>query len=99
MSIWKIIYTAIGYISSVFTFAVLIKDMMSIDAFELLCKKFWWALILIGFLASLVHNHEKTVYKRTMRDNDLQIEVKVADLFSANALSYVTKTSHTDMVC
>ncbi len=38
MSIWKIIYTAIGYISSVFTFAVLIKDMMSIDAFELLCK-------------------------------------------------------------
>ena len=61
--------------------------MMSIDAFELLCKKFWWALILIGFLASLVHNHEKTVYKRTMRDNDLQIEVKVADLFSANALS------------
>ena len=40
MSIWKIIYTAIGYISSVFTFAVLIKDMMSIDAFELLCKKF-----------------------------------------------------------
>lgn len=42
-----------------FAFAVLIKDMMSIDAFELLCKKFWWALILIGFLASLVHNHEK----------------------------------------
>ena len=39
MSIWKIIYTAIGYISSVFAFAVLIKDMMSIDAFELLCKK------------------------------------------------------------
>lgn len=77
MSIWKIIYTAIGYISSVFTFAVLIKDMMSIDAFELLCKKFWWALILIGFLASLVHNHEKTVYKRTMRDNDLQIEVSL----------------------
>lgn len=93
MSIWKIIYTAIGYISSVFTFAVLIKDMMSIDAFELLCKKFWWALILIGFLASLVHNHEKTVYKRTMRDNDLQIEVKVADLFSSNALSYVIPTN------
>lgn len=35
MSIGKIIYTAIGYISSVFAFAVLIKDMMSIDTFQL----------------------------------------------------------------
>lgn len=37
--------------------------------------------MLIGIVASLIKNHEKVSYKGTVKDDDLQIEVKVSDLF------------------
>lgn len=92
-AIWKLIYTAIGYISSVFAFAVLLKDMMSFDKLELFCKAHWWLVIIIGVIASLIHNHEKISCKGTIEDDDLQIVVKVSDLFSINASSYVIPTN------
>lgn len=72
-AIWKLIYTAIGYASSIFAFAILLKDMMSFDKVEIFCKDRWWLVILIGVIASLVHNHEKINCKGTMENDDLQI--------------------------
>ena len=92
-AIWKLIYTAIGYISSVLAFAVLLKDMMSFDKMEIFCKDRWWLVILIGVIASLIHNHEKMSCKGAIEDDDLQIVVKVSDLFCINASSYVIPTN------
>ena len=92
-ALWKLVYTAIGYISSIFAFAVLLKDLAGFDKAEILCKSYWLGLVVIGIAASSIHNHEKISYKGTMEDDDLQIEVKVNDLFSIKASSYVIPTN------
>lgn len=92
-SIWKLIYTTIGYVSFVFSFAVLLNDLMSCDKVEIMCKNHWGVLLLLGVIASVVHNREKTSYKGTIKDDDLQIELKINDLFSVNASSYVIPTN------
>lgn len=93
VALWKLVYTAIGYISSIFAFAVLLKDLAGFDKAEILCKNYWLGLVLIGIAASFIHNHEKISCKGTMEDDDLQIEVKVNDLFSIKASSYVIPTN------
>lgn len=93
MAIWKIFYTSIGYISSIFAFSVLLKELTGNDMLESMCKSKWILLVLLGIVVSLLHNHEKVIYKRTMKDTDLQIEVRVSDLFSVNASSYVIPTN------
>lgn len=90
---WKLIYTAIGYTSSFFAFSVLLKDLMGFDKLESYCKGHWWLLILGGIIASFIQNKEKISYKRTMENGDLQIVVKVADLFCIDASSYVIPTN------
>ncbi len=92
-AIWKLIYTAIGYVSSFFTFAVLLNDLIGFNKVEMLCKRYWIVLIIIAIIASLIYNHEKISFKRTMEDSDLQIVVKVTDLFAARASSYVIPTN------
>lgn len=92
-SIWEFVSTAIGYISSIFAFSVLLKDLVGFDKAETLCKSHWVMLVLIGIIASLIHNHERVSYKGTMEDDDLQIEVKVSNLFSIKASSYVIPTN------
>ena len=92
-SIWKIIYVAIGYISFVFTCSVLVKNLTGCNKLETMCQCYWGALVGASFLLSLVHNHERTVYKRKMKDSDLQIEIRVSDIFSVNATSYVIPTN------
>ena len=72
-AVWKLLYTAIGYISSIFTFAVLLKDLAGFDKAEILCKNYWLGLVLIGIVVSFIHNHEKISCKGTMEDADLQI--------------------------
>ena len=92
-AIWKLIYTAIGYMSSVFTFAVLLKDLMCFNKAETFCKDHCWLVVLIGAIASLIHNHEKISRRVKIEDDDLQIVVKVSDLFCINASSYVIPTN------
>ena len=92
-AIWKLLYTAVGYTSSIFAFAVLLKDLIGIDKVESYCKDHWWLVILVGAIASFIHNHEKISCKGTMEDDDLQIVVKVSDLFCINASSYVIPTN------
>lgn len=52
----KLITTAIGYISSIYTFSVLTKDLLGINQLEQLCKNFWWILIknLAGVISSTI---------------------------------------------
>lgn len=92
-AVWKLSYTAIGYISSVFTFSILLKDLIGFNKAETFCKNHWIILILIGIIASFIKNHEKVSYKGMVKDDDLQIEVKVSDLFSIKASSYVIPTN------
>ena len=92
-AIRKLITTAIGYISSVFTFAVLLKDFLEIDELEQTCKKYWWALIVIGIIASLIHNHEKISCRGICKNSDFQIEVKINDLFALKGSSFVIPTN------
>lgn len=92
-ALWKLFYTAIGYISSIFTFAVLLKDLTGFEKAEAMCKKHFWLLIIFGVVASIIHNHEKISCKGTVENIDLQIVVKVSDLFCINADSYVIPTN------
>ena len=92
-AVWKLSCTAIGYISSIFAFSVLLKDLVGFKDAEALCKDFWLILVLIGIVASLVKNNEKISCKGRVKDDDLQIEVKVNDLFSIKASSYVIPTN------
>lgn len=89
----KLFFTAIGYISSIYTFAVLLKDLLVVDKLVLICKKYWWILIIIGIISSLIHNHEKISCGRILENNDFQIEVKVNDLFALKGTSYVIPTN------
>ena len=92
-AVFKLGYTAIGYISSVFAFSVLLKDLIGFTTAENLCKRYWMILILIGTITSFVKNHEKVSYKSKVKDDDLQVEVEVNDLFSIKASSYVIPTN------
>ena len=92
-AVFKLGCTAIGYISSVFAFSVLLKDLIGFTTAENLCKRYWMILILIGTITSFVKNHEKVSYKSKVKDDDLQVEVEVNDLFSIKASSYVIPTN------
>lgn len=99
-AIWKLAYTAIGYISSIFGFSQLINKLMGYELLENLCKQHWLALIVIGILLSLIHNHEKIQYKWTRKSDGQLIELLVNDLFCVPASSYVIPTNsyfHTNM--
>lgn len=92
-AIWKLLSTTIGYISSVFAFVVLLKDLTGFNKAEIWVKDRWWILIIIGIIASLIHNHEKVSCKGILEGDDFQIVVKVNDLFSIRASSYVIPTN------
>lgn len=88
---WKLISSCIGYISSIFAFAVLLKELFGFAKAEELCRKYWWVLIIIGLIAALVHNHQKISYRGTF--GDLPVTIKVDDLFHVKADSYVIPTN------
>lgn len=92
-AIWKIVYTAIGCISSVFAFAVLLNDLVGFDKIELFFQKKWYLLVFAGLLVSFVINHEKISCDGSKDDDDLIISVKVKSLFNVSATSYVIPTN------
>lgn len=49
-AIWKLVYTAIGYVSSFFASAVLLKDLTGFDKLELLIKGNWEIVVIVGLL-------------------------------------------------
>lgn len=99
-AIWKLIYTTVGYISSIFGFSQLLNKLIGFSLLEDLSKQYWVALILIGILLSLIHNHEKIHYKWKRNSDGQLIELTVDDLFCVPAMSYVIPTNsyfHTKM--
>lgn len=99
-AIWKLTYTAVGYVSSIFGFSQLLNKLMGFDLLENLCKQHWFVLVLIGILLSLIHNHEKITYKWKRKSDGQLIELTVNDLFCVSASSYVIPTNsyfHTKM--
>ncbi len=99
-AIIRLVTSAIGYISSIFAFSVLLKDLAGFDGAEELCKQHWRCLIIVGLLASLVHNRAQISCKGAMAGDDFQVEVRVSDLFDVGASSFVIPTNtyfHTKM--
>ena len=58
-AICKLICTAIGYISSFFSLAVLLKDLAAWDNLEVWTKGHWQILVIAGLLVSCIHEFRK----------------------------------------
>ena len=58
-AIWRLVCTAIGYVSSFFASAVLLKDLTEFDKLELLIKENWKIVVIAGLFISCLHNRKK----------------------------------------
>lgn len=92
-AIWDLITSGITYIMSIYGFVAFISNLTGFNQAEICLKEYWYLLVVVGSIASLIHKHEKTSCKRKLNNADLQVEVKVSDLFSEEASSYVIPTN------
>ena len=93
-AIWKLVYTAIGYISSFFTSAVLLKDLTGFDKLELLIKGNWEIVVIVGLFISCLHNRKKVNCCKKVSNRDMQIAISVRDIFqNRTANSYIIPTN------
>ncbi len=93
LALWQLTYTAIGFISTAFSFAVLVKNLIGYTGFESWCKDYWWALLSSGILASVVKNKEQTSFEGALENDDFRVNVRVSNLFSVGASSFVIPTN------
>lgn len=80
-AVWKLTYTAIGYVSSFFSFAVLLKDLAGWNKLEVWTKDHWQMVIIIGLLISCIHNRKKINCCKLVCNRDMQIAISVKDIF------------------
>ncbi len=93
-AVWKLTYTAIGYVSSFFSFAVLLKDLAGLDKLEVWTKDHWQMIVIIGLLISCIHNRKKINCCKKVSNHDMQIAISVKDIFSNRvANSFVIPTN------
>lgn len=93
-AIWKLIYTAIGYVSSFFSSAVLLKDLVGWDKLEVWTKGNWQMIVIVGLLISCIHNRKKINCCKMVSNRDMQIAISVKDIFSnRSANSFVIPTN------
>ena len=93
-AIWKIVYTAIGYVSSFFTSAVLIKDLTGFDRLELWIKGKWKIVVIVGLFISCLHNRKKVSCCKKVSNSDMQIAISVKDIFrNRSDNSYIIPTN------
>lgn len=92
-AIWKLACVTIGYISAAYTFSVLLKNLTGFGNVEIICKSHWGILVVGGIIVAIFQKREPTSYKGTVKNDNLQIEVKVDDLFWVKASSYVIPTN------
>ena len=93
-AIWKLLYTAIGYVSSFFSFAVLVKDIMGFDKLDLWIKENWGMVIIAGLLVSCLHNRKRVDCCKKVSNSDMQIAISVRDIFwNRCANSYIIPTN------
>ena len=91
-AIKKIVFTAIGYISSIFSFSVILYELFGYSYFKIELQKNWFWFILFGLTLSFIKNREKLSFSKSMQD-DLKISVVVKSLFNVKANSYVIPTN------
>ena len=93
-AIWKLVYTAIGYISFFFSSAVLLNDLTGCDKLEILEKEHWPVVIIVGMFVSCAHSQKKINYCRKVSNGDMQIAISVRDIFgNRDATSYIIPTN------
>ena len=93
-AIWKLLYTAIGYVSSFFSSAVLLKDLAGWDKLEVWTKGHWQMIVIAGLLISCIHNRKKINCCKMVSNRDMQIAISVKDIFSnRSANSFVIPTN------
>ena len=94
-AIWKLICTAVGCVSSFFSFAVLINDLTGYDKVETWVKGNWWLVGIIGLLISCILNRQKINCCKKVSTGDMQIAISIKDIFSnwtANSFIIPTNT-------
>lgn len=93
-AIWKLIYTTIGYVSSFFSFAVLLNQLVGYDKLESWVKGNWQIILVGGILASCLYNRKKINCCKKVSNYDMQIAISVKDIFSNRiANSYIIPTN------
>lgn len=80
-AVWKLTYTVIGYVSSFFSFAVLLKDLAGWNKLEVWTKDHWQMVIIVGLLISCIHNRKKINCCKLVCNRDMQIAISVKDIF------------------
>lgn len=93
MAFWNVIKTTIGYVSVAFSFSVLLDNLVGCDKLKDLFQKYWYFLIVFGFMVALVVKRERTSYSASRANDDLIITVKIDSLFCVPASSYVIPTN------
>lgn len=92
--LWRLIRTAIGYISSFFSFGVLLRNLVAYDKLELWTKGHWQLILIAGLIISCIHNRKKLGCCKMVSGRDMQIAISVKDIFSnRSANSYVIPTN------
>lgn len=93
-AIWRIGCTAVGYVSSFFTSATLLKDLTGFDKLEIWVKGHWGLLVIASLLISCVLNRRKINCCKRVVDSDVQIAISVRDIFdNSSAGSYIIPTN------
>lgn len=93
-AVWKVIYTAIGYVSSFFASTVLLKDLTGCVKLEMWTKDHWQIIVIAGLVISCIHNRKKINCCKKVSNCDMQIAISVKDIFSNRAAnSFVIPTN------
>lgn len=93
-AVWKLIYTAIGYVSSFFASTVLLKDLTGCFKPEMWTKDHWQIIVIAGLFISCIHNRKKINCCKKVSNCDMQIAISVKDIFSNRAAnSFVVPTN------
>ena len=93
-AIWKLVYTAIGYVSSFFALSVLLKDLTGFDKLEFWIKGNWKIVVIVGIFISCFHNRKKINCCKKVSNRDMQVAISVRDIFqNRTANSYIIPTN------
>jgi len=86
-AIWKIIYTTVGFVSSVYAFSVLLKELEITSVIEAWVKAHICIVIIVCMIAAIAYRREKLTRSYNVSDSDLQIAFCVNVNFPRNYLS------------
>ena len=93
-AVWKVLYTAVGYVSSFYAATVLLKNLSGYDNFEMWTKAHWLVIVILGLLVSCIHNRKKINFCKKVSGCDMQVAISVKDIFAnREANSFIIPTN------